>query len=375
MRQTAAEGVIAGVTAGRQQGWEHGYHLGRCEAIRRRYAPVPPSPSPLRILYVPQGFPAIDQGIISALQRTIREVIVGSPQHMLEQAKQMKPDIVLVLNGLHVFPPDHLQQIEAIRRLGIKTVIWFADDPYFTNDTVGIAPHYDVVLTHEQSCVPLYASLGCKQVAYLPLAADIELFRPRQVDLKYRSDICFIGMGFWNRIEVFDRIAKYLAGRKLVLAGGQWERLSQYKLLSPYIRSGWVPVEETVMYYSGAKIVLNLHRGFLHETDNRNGRAIAAQSTNPRTYEMSACGTMQLTDVRADLPKLYTPGQDLAVYRTPDELVAKLDYYLSHEEERRRIAYNGLRRTLERHSFLTRIGELLELLGYEEAADTKVFEE
>ncbi|MFH5182120.1 hypothetical protein ACHHV8_05490 [Paenibacillus sp. TAB 01] len=69
-----------------------------------RYTPVSPPPAPLRLMYVPQGFPAIDQGIISALQRTVREVFVGSPQHMLEQARQMKPDIVLVLNGLHVFP-------------------------------------------------------------------------------------------------------------------------------------------------------------------------------------------------------------------------------------------------------------------------------
>lgn len=375
MQQTAAEGAIAGEEAGRQLGFKHGYHLGRCEAIRTRYTPVSPPPAPLRLMYVPQGFPAIDQGIISALQRTVREVFVGSPQHMLEQARRMKPDIVLVLNGLHVFPADHLQQISDIRGLGIRTAIWFADDPYFTDDTVGIAPHYDVVLTHEQSCVPLYASLGCKRVAYLPLAADTELFRPQHVEPKYRSDICFIGMGFWNRIELIDRIAPYLAGKRLVLAGGLWERLSHYKQLSPHIRAGWVPIEETVKYYSGAKIVLNLHRGFLHETDNRNSRAIPAQSTNPRTYEMAACGAMQLTDLRADLPRLYMPGQDMAVYQTPEELIAKLEYYLSHEEERSRIAYNGLQRTLQQHSFLSRVSELLKLLGYAEASDAGIIKE
>ncbi|OXM83478.1 CgeB family protein [Paenibacillus rigui] len=368
MRQTRMAGQRMGEAAGGTLGWAHGYHLGRCEAIRLRYKPAAPPCAPVKILYIPQGFHAIDHGIVQALQRLVKELIVGTPRQMLELAKQTRPDIVLVMNGLHVFPADHLQQIDRIRQLGIRTVIWFADDPYFTDDTAVIAPHYDVVITHEQSCVSLYRGLGCREVGYLPLAVDTELFRPRQVEPMYRSDICFIGMGFWNRIAVFDRLARYLAGKRVVLAGGLWDRLAHYKLLRPHIREGWVPIEESVKYYSGAKIVINLHRGFSNEIDNRNSRAIPAQSTNPRTYEIMACGAMQLSDMRADLPALYKPHNEVAVYQSPQELMAKLDYYLTHEEERREIAYNGLRRTLAQHTFLSRIGELLELLGIAKAS-------
>jgi spore maturation protein CgeB len=348
-----------------QQGMEHGYHLGRCEAVRAMVPPAPLNVRPLRVLFIPQGFPAIDQGVIKALQPRVNELIIGTPREMLAAAERSRPDLVLVLNGLHhVFPENHLQQIDMIRALGIRTAIWFADDPYFTDDTSRIAPHYDVVLTHEQSCVQLYRELGCAQVGYLPLAADTDLFRPQQVEPAYRSDVCFIGMAFWNRVAVFNRIAPYLAGKKVIIAGGLWNRLKHFKLLRPSIREGWTPIEETVKYYSGAKIVINLHRGYLLEKDNRNSREIPGQSINPRTYEMAACGALQLTDFRDDLTRLYIPGHEIAVYRTPDELMGQIEYYLTHDQERRAIAYNGLRRTLEQHSFARRIEELLQLLGY-----------
>ncbi|NOU96534.1 glycosyltransferase [Paenibacillus sp. LMG 31456] len=360
----AATGRAAGLIDGKSQGLEHGYHLGRCEAIRAIVPPAPVTLRQLRVLYIPQGFPAIDQGVIKALGSLVSVLVVGTPPEMLTAASQMRPDLVLVLNGLHVFPENHLQQIDTIRAMGIRTAIWFADDPYFTDDTIRIAQHYDVVFTHEQSCVQLYKEHGCAQVAYLPLAADTDLFRPQQVGHSYRSDVCFIGMAFWNRVAVFDRIAPYLSGKKVIIAGGLWNRLRDYKLLRHSIREGWTPVEETAKYYSGAKIVINLHRGHLHEIDNRNSRAVPGQSINPRTYEMAGCGSMQLTDIRDDLARLYTPGQEIAVYRSPEELMGQIEYYLRHEQERRTIAYNGLRRTLQQHTYLRRVEHLLQLLGY-----------
>ncbi|MCS7458838.1 glycosyltransferase [Paenibacillus doosanensis] len=359
-----AAGAKAGRGAGRQLGWSHGYHLGRCEAIRAQVRPAVPAMRNLRVLYIPQGFHAIDHGIIGGLQHCVRELIVGTPQQMLSLAEEKRPDVLLVLNGLHVFPNDQGYQVGRIRELGIRTVIWFVDDPYFTDDTAAIARFYDVVLTHEQSCVSFYAGAGCRQVGYLPLAADTELFRPQHSGPEYRSDICFIGMAFWNRAAFFDRIAPFLATTDFVIAGGLWDRLVQHKLLRHRIRDGYVPIEETVKYYSGAKIVINLHRFHSHETDNRNSRNIPAHSVNPRTYEMAACGALQLTDGRSDLPRLYVPGQEINVYHSPEDLIAKLKYYLSHESERQAIAYNALKRTLRDHSFMTRMDELLSMLGY-----------
>ncbi|WP_281889212.1 glycosyltransferase [Paenibacillus sp. YYML68] len=361
----AAAGREAGWDEGYDTGWEHGRHYGRCEAVRQRVSVPAPSVRRLKVLFVPQGFDGLDQGLEAALRRTVATTIIAHATEMFTKAAEHRPDLVLVMNGLHIFPADHLEQVDRIRsELGIKTAIWFADDPYFTDHTVTIAPHYDCIVTHEMSCVPFYASLGCKQVHYLPLAVDTDRFRPQPAAMSYRSDICFIGNAFWNRVEWFDRLAPYLAGKRVFIGGGHWDRMTSYKLLKPYIRDGWIPVEETVRYYSGAKIVINMHRGHDHQTDNRNQRHIPPFSINPRTYEISACGTLQLTDVRSDLTRYYTPGVELDVYHSPEDLIAKLDYYLKHEEARQRIALNGLKRTLQEHTFVHRVDQLFTLLGY-----------
>ncbi|BBH18696.1 spore maturation protein [Paenibacillus baekrokdamisoli] len=354
----------AAADKGYASGYEKGLRDGACESLVRLIEPVISLTRNVSILYIPQGFEAIDQGIIEALRQLVREVHVSDSKHMAEQASLIRPDWMLVLNGLHVFPEDHLGQVDAVRALGIRTAIWFADDPYVSEETVSIAPHYDVVLTHELSTVELYRERGCQAVHYMPLAVHSKWFKPMRTEEKYRSDICFIGQGFWNRVELFDLLAPYLAGKRVFIAGGLWDRLSNYTLLKPYIRMGWLPVEESIRYYNGAKIVINLHRTTLAGSDNKNTHNLPGRSINPRTFEISACGTLQLTDVREDLSLYYQSGKELETFSSAEELRAKIDYYLGHEEERRQIALRGLRRTRREHTFITRIQQLADELQW-----------
>ncbi|MFC4779335.1 glycosyltransferase [Paenibacillus sp. GCM10023252] len=351
-------GMREGYEAGRTIGWRD----GAAEAVMQ-CIPVPEvKKSRLRILYIPQGFEAIDQGVAEALREVCREVHIGHSSSMAEQASLIRPDLMLVLNGLHVFPDNHLEQADAVRAMGIRTAIWFADDPYVTGDTIKVAPHYDVILTHELSTTELYRQLGCREVHYLPLAVHHGLFKPFKVDRAYQSDVCFIGQAFWNRVELFDAMAERLQGKKVFIAGGLWERLTKYDRLKHAIRMGWLPVEESIKYYNGARIVVNIHRITTAGYDNKNELNYPGRSINPRTYEISACGTLQLTDVREDLSNYYRPGYELDTFNGPEECMAKIEHYLSHEEERQRIAIRGLRRTLQDHTFIIRIQQLLALV-------------
>lgn len=359
-KRSRAGGKTAGYETGFYDGWRDGACTAAASAIQRQ----PPASRALKVLYVPQGFPAIDQGVSEALRMSVGELQIADPKRMLELAAAMKPDLVLVLNGLHVFPADHLQQIDAIRGLGVRTAIWFADDPYFTQQTVQIAPHYDWVLTHELAAADFYHHLGCANVHYFPLGVNPGVFRPMAVAPEYRSDVCFIGQGFWNRIELFDTVASRLKKHRVVIAGGLWDRLKHYQILKPNIKDGWMPIEESVQYYNGAKIVINIHRTTDPLSDNKNTYRLPGKSINPRTYEITACGTLQLTDIRDDLPLYYRPGLELETFRGPEELMGKIEYYLSREDERRRIALRGMMRTMREHSYIDRIQKLLELLGY-----------
>lgn len=341
-------------------GYAEGRRFGGCQAMMERVQLFEPTVRNMKVLYIPQGFDAIDEGVIGALQQSVRECVVGSPANMLQEASQHRPDLVLVMNGLHVFPPDHLEQVNGIKGLGIRTAVWFVDDPYFTEDTTSICQHYDVVFTHEEAAVPFYTAHGAGRVIYMPLAVNPGMFQPRRTAPQHQYDICFIGTGFWNRIALFDELAPFLADKKVFIAGSQWNRLKRYDILGRFIHDGWIDPGATVDYYNGAKIVINVHRTCENGEDNRNTHHLQGHSINPRTYEISACGTMQITDARHDLPRYYRPGYDIETFTTAAELQHKIKYYLHHEEERRALAWRGLLTTLNQHTFTRRIAQLLE---------------
>ncbi|OXM17110.1 CgeB family protein [Paenibacillus herberti] len=353
----------AGQRAGRAVGLDYGRRDGAISSAAASVVQPVVVKRSLRILYVPQGFYAIDQGVMDALQQHAEVVYSCDPAGMQQQAAELRPDLVLVMNGLHVFPANHIPQITAIREMGIRTAIWFADDPYFTRETSQLVTHYDHIFTHELETIPLYRQLGAANVHYLPLGANPAMFQAKPVGLEYRSDVCFVGQGFWNRIDILNEVLPALEGRRVVIAGDLWERLRSFNRYSPWIRRGYMPVEETVNFYNGAKIVLNIHRTTIPGQDNHNDAGLRGASINPRTYEISACGTLQMTDMRDDLVRYYTPGRDLATFRTASQLISKIRYYLNHEDERRAIAIRGMLRTLREHTFTARVGSLLDQLG------------
>ncbi|PGZ93589.1 spore maturation protein cgeB, partial [Bacillus pseudomycoides] len=232
-----------------------------------------------------------------------------------------------------------------------------------TDLTQVIAPHYDFVFTLEKNCLSFYKSLGCQKVYYLPLAADPDIFHPKSVDAKYQTDILFIGVAFSNRLRFFDTIADYLSRKNVLFLGLDWHKLKNYHLLKQKIgKNAWTLPEETANYYNGAKIVINMHRPIHDPTINRNKIKLPALSLNPRTFEISACGAFQLTDIRPELENFYSPGYDIATYTTPNELMHKIDYYLSHEDERKIIATRGLNKTQTNHTFSHRISQLLNII-------------
>lgn len=360
-RQKSGKPVLS-YEAGYAAGRSHGYRTGCCQSVLQvAGSPVYPV-LPLRVLYIRQGFEAIDRGVEEALPLLVSEAYTGNPGDLYRLASELRPDLVLVMNGLHVFPENHLEMVAQVRALGIRTAVWFADDPYFTDWTPSVAAQYDYVFTHELNCVELYRQEGNPQVHYLPLAASTGIYRPMAVESRYHSDICFIGNGFPNRIAFFNEITPFLAGHSIVIIGALWERLAGYQRLAENIRLSWTPVDETVKFYNGAKLVINLHRGAVDPVYSKNSRRIEGRSINPRTYEIAACGALQMTDVREDLPLYYTPGQEVVPYASAAEFVHLADYYLNNETERNRIAVRGLYRTIRDHSFRSRLFQLLNIV-------------
>lgn len=341
-----------------------GYHLGFCEGLMQALANRESERHDVHLLYVTTGmgvpYAPIDEAVAEALSRRITRLTVCRPMDdVVAIAEKEKPDAMLVLNGMNM----DVAKVEPVRQMGVRTAVWMTDDPYYSDVTGLFAVHYDHVFTLEMSCVDHYRSMGCEQVHYLPFANDFRVYRPHMVDQEKWVDVLFLGSGYWNRIRFFDGIAPYLATKNVLIAGWWWDRLSNYHLLSDKIRLGeWMTPELTSDYYAGAKIVINLHRAPDDDSYNRNTRRIPAHSINPRTFEIAGSGAFQLTDMRPDLPNHYVPGQEIAIYESPEDLIGKIEYYLAREDERHAIARAGLKRTLKDHSYVHRLDQLLQTM-------------
>lgn len=352
----------AGYAAGYRGGYHAGYHAGRCQTIYERLteADIQEAPLDKRVMYVAQGTPGfrtIDRGIMNALVRLVREpirVTSGDPVALL--AELHRPDLVLVLNGIFSVATD---QIDRIRQMGIPTAVWVADDPYFSDQTRVMATHYDVVFTHEISCVPMYREAGCRRVHYLPFAADPELFRLTHPPAM-QTDILFIGMAFPNRLKFFGELVPMLVRRRTLIAGGGWQWLPGYEKLQNSIWLSGIDPESAVSFYSGARIVINLHRS---DAEAGNSGRFPGLSVNPRTFEIAASGTLQLVDERAELSRHYVPGQDLITFSSPRDLMEKAEFFLSREDARRDVAVNGLKRTLRHHTYVHRLRQMFEAIS------------
>lgn len=349
-----------GREAGLKHGFEEGYLRGRAKAIVEA-APIHFPKRAVKVLYVSsgKGFPyaPIDEAIIATLQTLAAEVSVAGPkQPVPELASSSLPDLMLVLDGMEL----PVEQVDAVRAKGIRTAIWLTDDPYYTDITIRTAPHYDYVFTLERNCLDFYRSAGCNNVHYLPFAAHVGHYRPTLTRSPVRRAISFIGSAYWNRIEFLQPIIGGLMEKGLTINGIWWDRLPEYASYPDRIEIGkWMGPGETAEVYSGSKIVLNMHRSPYDTTVNNNSVGLTAASPNPRTFEISACGTLQLADVRDDLASFYVPGQEIETFSNPSELYDKVNFYLDHETERREIALRALERTYREHTYSHRLHEML----------------
>ena len=69
-----------------------------------------------------------------------------------------------------------------------------------------------------------------------------------------------------------------------------------------------------------------------------------------------------LTNYQEELLQYFEPNVDFVYYENYEDLVAKVEYYLKHEKERREIAQNGYQRVCEEHTIVHRIREMIEVL-------------
>lgn len=80
-----------------------------------------------------------------------------------------------------------------------------------------------------------------------------------------------------------------------------------------------------------------------------------------RIFDILGCGGFCLTNYQSELSDYFTIGSDLECYTCEEELLEKCNYYLSHEDERAKIAHNGFETIKQHYNYPERLLEMLTL--------------
>ena len=115
-----------------------------------------------------------------------------------------------------------------------------------------------------------------------------------------------------------------------------------------YVGQAWG--RQMYQIFRKSKITLNHHGD------------IGPYANNFRLYEATGVGSLLITDWKENLHEMFELGKEVIAYRTPEECMELLSYYLDHDEERESIAGAGQQRTLRDHNYDRRMRELLEIV-------------
>ena len=70
-----------------------------------------------------------------------------------------------------------------------------------------------------------------------------------------------------------------------------------------------------------------------------------------RCMEIMSCGGFLLTNFQSDFFKHFVAGEDFVYFESNDDMLQKIDYYLTHEKERTSIAESGYQKVIKNHSY------------------------
>lgn len=110
----------------------------------------------------------------------------------------------------------------------------------------------------------------------------------------------------------------------------------------------------TIDYYKQMPLVFKLSK------INLNISLRSIKSGIPlRAFDIMGSGGFLLSNYQADFLDNFIPNEDFVYYESTEDLLSKIDYYLTHEKERATIARNGHDKVANAHTFRHRIREML----------------
>lgn len=277
------------------------------------------------------------------------------PSYLYELLTYCKPDYVVADGGWYDYWDSLVRELN---RRSIPLIYWAREDPVFF-DALSLPYSHCAryVFTTAEESIPEYAAHGIK--ARLMMFACLPSFHYRVApEARFMHDLLLIGTNFARfdvREKGIDIILRPLIKNRynVRIYGNDWW-MDQRRPFSVEKRfyGGQLSYEETRVAYSSSRIALGIH-------------SVNTSSTmmSMRTFEALGCGAFFLTQWTPAIENLFKNHTHLVWSKSPDETIELVDYYLSHDDERARIARQGQAEVYAKHTYLHRAHDFLKAVN------------
>lgn len=319
-----------------------------------------------------------------------------------------------------VFSYDYFPMIAMICEMNhIPYVSWIYDCPLYTLESKTITYDCNHIFCFDLAYAERLAAAGAAHCYHYPLAADEEMFADAPAS-KYTCDISFVGNLYnekKNRLRhatLTPQTAAFveeLVEKQLVVYGRNFIKESltpevvaeivekcelklgpEYRQDAVQMAADTVGMEvsarereqvllalgehHAVRLYTSSELPASLRTSHIEKMgyadyrsevplifrDSRINLNITSKTIESgipqRIFDVLACGGFCLTNYQPEVAEYFVGGEELVMYTSMEDLVAKVDYYLSHEEERAQIAKTGYCKVMKEFALEKKVQEM-----------------
>jgi len=213
-------------------------------------------------------------------------------------------------------------------------------------DSKHLAPNFNWIGTNHEPAVEWYKKLGYNNVIYSQYGANQAYCKKLKV--KKSIDTSFIGSIKIPRINILNYLA--YKGMKIQVFGNGWSEGSTCS-------SRLLVDDEYIEVINSSKINLDFNRD---ETDY----GIVCQQIKGRDFEVPMCGQFLLMEHFDGIKEYFKIGSEIESFKSYEECVSKIKFYLKNDKAREKIARAGRTRALKDHTYAKRFKKLLGKIRY-----------
>lgn len=288
----------------------------------------------------------------------IKSYLIKENKEFFSIVSREMPDLLFIIKGDNFFPAT-LEKIKKVLSCPVVGYAW--DEPFYTHDNIqddyrrsnlknGIH-WYDLFFVFDSFYIDEIKRQGAKKVKYLPLATNPNRYKDilvtKQDRFDYGYDVCFIGLPFENRVDMFESLRDYNLG----VFGDGWTKYFMLKgKKTPSYYKGKASGEIVNKIYLSSKIVLNIHHPH------------SIEGLNTRTFDIPACGAFELVDYKMNVEKHFEIDKEIVAFENINELKSKIDFYLKNDDLRKTISERGKQKVLSEHTWVHRANDLITAL-------------